>query len=153
MEHPSDAQLLDYAARRLPMAESIQIAVHVGACADCQARLVSLRAVWERLESWSTTLPTPDVTQRVLDRVAAEDRMVRPRVPWSALRVAAALLVALGVGHVAGRLTWQSARAAASPADEVAAASALQLDVLDSSAATSLAALLDAPPESEGGQR
>lgn len=153
MKHPSDVQLLDHVARRLPRSESEGIAAHLGACAACQARLASLKAVWEPLGLWSPTLPASDVRESVLARLSTAEQAT-PRVfPWSAIRVAAAILIAISVGHLAGRLTWRSAPTVASPADEAAAASALQLDVLDNSVANSLVALLDAPPEPEGGPR
>ena len=153
MMHPSDAQLLDHMERRLPQAESAEVGAHLSACAACQARLASLKAVWEPLGLWSPTLPTPDVTENVLARLSTA-KQATPRVfPWPAIRVAAAILIAVGVGHITGRLTWRSAPAVASPVDEAAAASALQLDVLDNSAANTLVALLDAPPEPEGGPR
>jgi hypothetical protein len=61
------------------------------------------------------------------------------------MRVAAALVLAAGLGHAAGRLAWRTETQP--PPDPAAAAAALHLD--DTDTAETLLAVLDAP---EGAQ-
>ncbi len=138
MDHLTDRQLLALVQGEL-VPEEAQTA-HIQDCATCQQRLAALKSVWGHLGAWSPPPPPQDLETRLLAALP-----VRPPVhqgQWlRSLRVAAALLLAAGIGHAAGRLAWRPA--VANPADADAAAAALHLD--DFSTATTLLAAIDAP--------
>ncbi len=150
MSHLNEAELLELAAGRLGSPARLAAEAHVEGCAECRARLDAARRVWQALGAWEVTagddlaaaIVGAAVRQAQLPPVPTWRRAVRP-----VLRAAAAVALAAGIGHAAGR--WAFPRGAGSPpavvdADERAAVEALSLDVLALQSAAGLAeAVLD----------
>lgn len=78
---------------------------HVEQCSDCAARLAVLRRTWQELGAWEVDPPPMqrDLSAAVLGAVAQEDRQALPWARWA--RVAAAVVLASGIGWLAGRYT------------------------------------------------
>ncbi|HVT80195.1 MAG TPA: hypothetical protein VHM90_06015, partial [Phycisphaerae bacterium] len=99
-------------------------------------------SVWNALGTWNPPQVPKDLEARILQSLPDHaDRQV-PKRHWRRyLQVAAALALAIGLGHLAGRLTWRPP--APEPASETAAAESLHLD--DANSADILLAAVDSP--------
>lgn len=141
MDHLTDSQLAAHVQGNLAPHEAAAMAAHLRDCADCQQRLTGLESVWGHLGTWTPPPPTRDLEARILAALPARSAVRKGHGWLRSIRVAAALLLAAGIGHAAGRFAWRPA--VDNPPDAEAAAAALHLD--DTSTATTLLAALDAP--------
>ena len=66
MKHLTDTQLNEYLDNVLESTARAQMAAHLSDCADCRARLVSLRTVFQALNSLPEETPRRDLTPFVL---------------------------------------------------------------------------------------
>jgi anti-sigma factor RsiW len=142
MDHLSDSQLLNQlpgtAAVRTAQAEN----EHLQTCAACRERLTTLQALWNHLGEWTPPQAAKDLGQRILEALPDQPQRQTTTGNWRrTFKVAAALLVAVGLGHMAGRFAWKPATQP--PPDETAAAKALYLD--DANTAEVLLAAINSP--------
>ena len=101
MNHPTERQLMEHVTRRLDPAEAEPLQVHLLGCAGCRIRAEKLAALQPVLGEWETSAGAQDFAPAIL---AAVDRDARAQKrPWDYARVAAAVVLALGLGHVAAR--------------------------------------------------
>lgn len=146
MEHPRDIELIELAAGRVEAAAAGRLRRHVEACPACAARLAEFSRVDAALGRWTVASGGGDIRGRVLDALAARSPETsaawRPAAGWlPAMRVAAAVAVSVGIGHLAARVT----RPDASPP---VAATAVEADLfLDTLASGAPAGLADALAE------
>ena len=145
MAHVTDKQWQDHLQGALAAEEEQALAGHLRECGECQRRLASLKTTWELLGAWTAPSAT-DLKMKILAALPAQPAAKRGHLWLRSMRVAAALLVAAGIGHAAGRMAWKPPMT--TPPDAEAAAESLHLD--DPTTATMLLAALDAP---EGGQQ
>lgn len=113
MRHCSDAQLIDLlTGDDGAEAEQADGRRHLRACAACRDRYRAFASVWEPLGKWDVRPQGRDLVDAVQARAAARGRHARaPRRPWGLLRVAAALALSAGTGHLAARLIWREPEA------------------------------------------
>lgn len=95
MEHLSDNQILD--ALGQPPTDSSEIGRHIKVCPSCRMRLEEFRPTWEVLGTWTVEMPKVDLTEDIL-RQAHPQRSVRLWQPQSLIRVAASILIGIGLG-------------------------------------------------------
>jgi anti-sigma factor RsiW len=117
MEHTTEIELLDYVAGRLAASETDQVRRHIAECADCAGRYRQTRQMWDTLGKWQVDSSDHQIADRI-QALAAESKPQRrpePRVffPFrgsvlAALRIAAAIILAVGGGHLLGRFTAAS---------------------------------------------
>jgi predicted anti-sigma-YlaC factor YlaD len=116
MEHVADVLLLELVAQRLPPLDRQAVEAHLLGCAACRERRDQFARTWEALGAWELSLPEADLRERVLaaaGRAGPSPQAASHRRAWlTGLRVAAAVTLAVGVGHLAGRWTWNSGAAA-----------------------------------------
>jgi anti-sigma factor RsiW len=146
MAHVMDRQLQAHLQGRLAADEEGVVAAHLRECADCRQRLAALEGIWGQLGTWTAPAVPGYLEGRILDALPPQPAAQKSHQWLRSMRVAAALLVAAGMGHAAGRLAWKPATTPAPNAEAVA--EALHLD--DPTTATMLLAALDAP---DGGQQ
>ena len=117
MKHISESELLDYAAGKLPGSESEQVRRHIAECVDCEKRHKQTLATWELLGTWRVDPSAHQVADRVESLARQQEAHGRSELKASiplrrsllpALRIAAAVLIAIGGGHLLGRLTAPS---------------------------------------------
>lgn len=96
---PSDGDILRAVSGELAGPERAALLDHLNRCAECARRFADAQRVWEETGRWQAIAPPADLTQRILARAATEGRA--PSARW---RVAAAVLIAAGVGVAAGQL-------------------------------------------------
>ena len=95
----------------LSEADEQNVRAHVNNCPTCARVLAEIHTTWEALGVWELEQPAPDVKDRVLRTVIAEARQAR-HPGWGlplAVRAAASIAVALGLGIAAGHLVPTSA--------------------------------------------
>jgi len=112
MRHIDDSEIYKYVSGELPEAKVRQIRRHVAECEDCQSRYQDAAALWDTLGSWQIDSSGHQIAGRI-EAIAAkteyERRESRTRtIPFirsfaSALRIAAAIIIAIGGGHMLGR--------------------------------------------------
>jgi len=101
--------LVRLVAGELSQAEKGDIEVHVARCPSCSERLEELQATWRVMGTWHVKATGHDVTDGVL--TAIESAPVRwPPVRWFPpwlwpvpIRAAASIVLAAGIGWMAGR--------------------------------------------------
>jgi len=98
---PDEATLLRLLAGELPESEQARVQAHLTECDACRQFYDSLQASWDQLGQWEVAPPPRDLSGAVL--AAATHESIRSR--WYARSaIAAAILVAAGVGWTVGRL-------------------------------------------------
>jgi anti-sigma factor RsiW len=143
MDHLTEMQILARVQGRLTPDDAGPVEAHLQVCTACRERVAAQNHLWQQLETWGVPPVSADLAERVLDALPAPATHRLPRVGWMRpLRAAAAILLAIGLGHVAGRLTWKPASSPPAP-DEAAVAQSLHLD--DAGTADILLAALEAP--------
>ena len=117
MEHISEIKLLDYVAGKLAPSETEQVRRHIAECADCAGRHQKTRQMWDTLGKWQVDSSAHHIADRIEVLAAESKPQRRPErkalVPFrssvlAALRIAAAIILAVGGGHVLGRFTAAS---------------------------------------------
>ena len=114
MEHLNDSELMEYAANRLPEAKSRELREHIDGCPKCEKRYRETVDLWSTLGQWRVDVSSHGIADRIM-ALASEDISTRRKnrvrtLPFirsftAALRVAAAVLIAIGAGHLLGRFS------------------------------------------------
>jgi len=112
MEHINDIELLEYISERLSDVKSRQFQGHMAGCAECRKRCQDAVHVWETLGRWHVDSSGHEIADRI-EALAAKDKSDpreshTKRIPFissfkAAFRVAAAIIIAVGGGHLLGR--------------------------------------------------
>ena len=149
MRHVREADLLAFASGELSDARHREIEAHVSACAACRRARAETASVQDLLGEWDVDAADRDAWPAIERRLGAAASARVPR-RWHVVarmsRIAAAVMLGIGLGHAAGRLTWTGGTlelAATMPASalsaiEHAAADELALYVLESPSSAGL---------------
>jgi len=117
---------LDYVAGRLTAPESEQVREHIAACSACASRSRETAAVWNALGKWQVDTSGHEVATRVETLAAGSPPGRQPRLTapvsfrksvFAALRIAAAIIIAVTGGHLLGRYSAPRSGADAPAAD------------------------------------
>ncbi len=144
MNHPRELDLIELAAGHLTEQARRQTEEHLATCATCRRVANEIAAVHRGLGAWEPPAGSRDAWTEI-ERALSAPRPLRLRPLWQraswAIRVAAAVLIGVGMGHFAGRLTLPPGQvgplADAEPAD-AAAAEELSLYVFESTSPSGL---------------
>jgi predicted anti-sigma-YlaC factor YlaD len=128
MEHLSDKQFLDALGRDT---QESPVGEHLQQCASCRARLEEFRQTWDVLGQWAVEDRQVDLTDGIL-RQARSVRSIYVWQPRALLRIAASIIVGIGVGSLSA-LPMRGQISAEQVSD------AMHLDVLAVNSATGLA--------------
>lgn len=158
--------MLDLAAGRLAVPEQTELEAHLAGCAVCRDRYEQVRRTWAVLGDWRIPASTCDIWPALQARIAAAEAVavagcanrvptlpVRRRFP-AMLKAAAIVLLAVGLGHLAARMSLrdpaQPLQQAALPADRPVAddqvARQLSLQVFDARTPAGLSEMLLTTP-------
>jgi anti-sigma factor RsiW len=112
MKHLDDIELIEYAAGNLTEPRAAEVREHIAACRQCSQRVQETDKLWETLGHWDVETAGHDVAGRI-SAMADETRLrimpqrsthaVRKRFLLQALRVAASIIIAIGLGNKLGR--------------------------------------------------
>jgi anti-sigma factor RsiW len=105
VDHISPSEAIRYVGGELPPAEQAGLERHVAECPVCRACVEEQRELFALLGAWQVRPRTADQAAAVLDRLdaATEGGTRRLNVP-AVLRVAAAVVLGVGLGYAGGRL-------------------------------------------------
>lgn len=123
----SDDRLIRLSAGQLPQPEHQAAEEHLATCASCQERREAMQVTYDRLGQWEVVSPPRDLTHAVL---AAAGRQSVHRRWYEHGRIAAAVLLAAGVGWTGGRWTRPAAPPAVGTVSTDHMAQVVGLDVL-----------------------
>ena len=112
MKHIENSELLEFISDRLPDAKIQQLERHMADCAKCRKRYQDIVDVWETLGQWQVDSSGHEIADRI-EALAAKNESDQLEshtkiIPFissfkAALRIAAAILIAIGGGHLLGR--------------------------------------------------
>jgi hypothetical protein len=103
MDHVNDSQMLDLLGGHVPEIEHKQLMAHIGQCDPCRAHWQQLTDAWELLDDWDMDATDADLTAGIMARIS-QNKDVQWYQAGNLLKIAASILVAASVGHMAGRL-------------------------------------------------
>lgn len=119
MKHINDNELMEYMAGRLASPQKEQVAEHIASCPECSQRRLQAEMLWNSLGQWTVDTSGHEIAGRLTALVEKglspetrkewnDGRVVRRpliyRPSFSAvLRVAASILIAVGVGYKLGK--------------------------------------------------
>lgn len=146
MEHVKDSQLLDLLGGHLPETEHRQVMDHLDQCECCRTHWQELSEGWEALGHGDMDCPDLDMQPRIMAQIR-QDADIRWYQARSLLKLAASVLIAASVGHVAGRLY----RAHTPPTTDQQIVQAMHLGILLPNSATGWSDPLLQGDESGGG--
>jgi len=117
MKHISEIKLLDYLAGRLAADESEPVRRHIAECSDCASRHQQSRQTWNTLGKWQVDSSAHQIADRIEVLANESERQRRSErkilIPFrnsvlAAFRIAAAIILAVGGGHLLGRFSAAS---------------------------------------------
>ena len=112
MKHVNDIELIEYVAGKLTASRNDEVREHMAACKDCSDRWRQALDVWNALGKWSVDTADHDVTKRITalaeeaERGQKKHKIARDLKTGflsTVLRVAASIIIAVGVGHKLGK--------------------------------------------------
>jgi len=112
MKHIDDIELMEYIAGNLAASRDGEVSEHLAACEECSARRREATRMWKALGQWDVDTTDHDVAARitVLAENAGRERaqgekthVLRVGFLPVVLRVAASVIIAVGVGHRLGK--------------------------------------------------
>jgi hypothetical protein len=112
MRHIDDSEIYQYISGELPEAKAQQIRQHMAECEACQNRYQESVALWDTLGRWQVDSSGHQITDRI-EALAVKtesdlgENLTRT-IPFirsfgTMFRVAAAIIIAIGGGHLLGR--------------------------------------------------
>jgi len=138
MEHLTDKQLLEWLERSEDGPADAR--AHLDQCENCRLRWQELRRTWDAMGAWTAEMPPVDLAERVLGRVASV-RTVHLWQPRTLARIAASVIIGLGLGAATGRVGSR-------PVSAEQVSQAIYLDSLALDSSTGWAGpMLDEPQE------
>jgi anti-sigma factor RsiW len=112
MKHVNDIELIEYVAGKLTASRNEEVREHMAACKDCSDRWRKAVEVWNTLGQWSVDTAGHDVADGIT-AIAEEEERGRKQYRKArdiqigflpaVLRVAASIIIAVGVGHKLGK--------------------------------------------------
>lgn len=105
MEHVRQTELIQLVAGELATPRRAAVERHLADCAVCRALYEEQQAVWQALQPWQAQGAAPDLLAGIEAKL--DTPAVVLRSPWSTAgrlaRVAAAIVIGVGVGYGAAR--------------------------------------------------
>ena len=112
MKHVNDIEFIEYVAGNLTESRAGEVREHLAVCEECSARRLEAAEMWNALGQWSVDTTEHDVTGRITALDEKTDRDQRQRKKLHVLRfgflpvvmrVAASIIIAVGVGNRLGK--------------------------------------------------
>ena len=124
MKHVNDIELIEYVAGKLTASRNEEVREHMAACEECSDRERKAIELWNTLGQWNVDTTGHDVAGRITaiaeeaerkQKQGEKNHVLRVRFLPVVLRVAASIIIAIGVGHKLGKysVTGNIPRAAA----------------------------------------
>ena len=111
MKHVNDIELIEYVAGKLTVSRSKEVREHISSCRECSDRWREAVELWDTLGQWSVDTADHDVAGRITALADQAERKQRQSEKThvlpvgflpAVLRIAASIIIAVGVGHKLG---------------------------------------------------
>ena len=112
MKHVNDIEIQNYITGKLTTSEKRELQEHLAICEECSDRWHKAVEVWDALGQWDVDTTGRDLTERIIAIAGREGqdsikhnnihKLWKEFLP-AALRVAASIIIAVGVGHKLGK--------------------------------------------------
>ena len=111
MKHVSDIEVIEYVAGRLTASRHEEVREHIAVCQECSGRWKETVETWNALGQWDVDTTDHDAATRIIALAEKAERSQKPhkirrllRVRFlpAMVRVAASIIIAVGVGHKLG---------------------------------------------------
>lgn len=110
MKHINQIIFLEYLAGSLKASEKERLQKHLAQCRTCSERLRDFEKTWDKLGQWNIDTTEHDMSGKIIALVEKsninriDSESIRKPKFWSeALRVAASIIIAVGIGHQIGK--------------------------------------------------
>ena len=112
MKHVDDIELMEHIAGNLTASRDGEVREHLAACEQCSERQREAAEMWSALGQWNVDTAEHDVAGRITalagdagreQRQGEKTHVLRVRFLPVVLRVAASIIIAVGVGHRLGK--------------------------------------------------
>ena len=112
MKHVNDIEIIEYLAGNLAESRSGEVREHLAACEECSERWREAAEMWNTLGQWNVDTTGHDVAGRITtlaenagreQRQSEKTHVLRSGFLPVVLRVAASIIIAVGVGHRLGK--------------------------------------------------
>jgi len=117
MEHITDIELIEYLAGNLTESRTVEVREHIAACPQCSQRIEQMQKLSGTLELWEVDTAGHDVAERVaaLAEQTGQDqpsstRELLIRFTPQIVRIAASILIAVGLGHKLGEYSVEGSK-------------------------------------------
>ena len=107
MGHINDAQMLDMLSGHVPADEQESLLAHMAQCSNCQQRLNELRQTWDDLGALDIDTSRLDLLPNLTYAIHHRSRHINFLSIQGLTRIAASILLAAVIGHVAGKFSTQ----------------------------------------------
>ena len=107
MEHISDTQILDMLGGHVQADEKEILLAHMAQCSNCQQRLNELRQTWDDLGALEIDTSGIDLLGNLTSAIHHRSRHINFLSIRGLTRIAASILLAAAIGHVAGKFSTQ----------------------------------------------
>ena len=107
MEHINDTQMLDMLSSHVLADEQESLLAHMAQCSNCQQRLNELRQIWDDLGALEIDTSSLNLLPNLTSAIHHRSRHINFLSIRGLTRIAASILLATVIGHVAGRFSTQ----------------------------------------------
>ena len=112
MKHIDDIELMEHIAGNLTASRDAEVKEHLATCEECSKRRREAAETWSMLGQWDVDTAGHDVAERITALAESDGReqestekarILRVGFLPVVLRVAASIIIAVGVGHRLGK--------------------------------------------------
>jgi len=107
MEHINDTQILDMLGGHVQADEKESLLAHITQCSNCQQRFNELRQTWDDLGALEIDTSRIDLLPKLTSAIHHRSRHINVLSIQGLMRIAASILLAAVIGHVAGKFSTQ----------------------------------------------
>lgn len=117
MKHIDDMQLIEYVAGGLTAASTNAISDHIASCPQCAQRKDEMIETWNIMGQWDidhdSNVNSSNIALKIVAKAQKQSRIggtyfIRTKLIPTALRYAASILIAIGVGSMLGKQSADS---------------------------------------------
>ena len=111
MKHINDIELMEYVAGNLTASRHEEVREHMAVCLECSERWREAAKMWNALGQWNIDTADHDVAERITALAKETERGQQRGIARNlqigflpaVVRVAASIIIAIGVGHQLGK--------------------------------------------------
>lgn len=107
MKHIKDTQMLDMLGGHVQADEQESLLAHITQCSNCQQRLNELKQTWDDLGAWEIDTSGIDLLPNLTSAIHHRSWHTNFLSIQGLTRIAASILLAAVIGHVAGKFSTQ----------------------------------------------